>query len=73
MDFNRVFRHGAEGIHVCGERFNVHFDFFGRFFCVLNRIGRDHRDGVADLEDFLIAEDGAIPAVAFVVREGNQT
>ena len=39
---------------------------------ILGAVGADDGDGVAVLEDLLVAQDGTIPAVTLVGREGDQ-
>ncbi len=54
--------------HIGGQNFKIDLDCGSGSFGMLLGVGRDYCDGIAELEDLFIAEDGSVPAVALVVE-----
>ena len=67
VDLNGVGGHGVEGVHVGGQLLDVDLDGVGRGTRVRLGVGRNDSDGVAELENLVGAEDGALKAVGLVV------
>src|SRR5208283_498412 len=72
MDLYGVIGPGRRSTHVGRKLFEFDHDFFGRRPGVLNRVGAHYGDCVAELEHLRVAEDGTVPAVALVRREGDE-
>ena len=72
MDLDGVVGHGRGRAHVGGQRLQLHLDLRRGGLGLLDGVGADDGDGVAVLEDLGVAQDGPIPAVALVRREGDQ-
>ena len=72
MDFHGVGRERREAGHVGRQHFEVDLDLLGRGAGMLLGVGGDDGNGVAELEDLLLAQDRAIPAVTLVGREGDE-
>ena len=68
VNFQGVVGHGRRGVHVRRQFFEFDLDLFGRGLGLSLGVGADDGQGVAVLEDFLIAEDGPVPAVAAVAN-----
>src|SRR5208337_538375 len=72
MDLDGVIGHSGRRAHVGWKLFELNHDLFGRGPGVLHRVGADNGDGVAELEHLSVAQDGTVPAVALVRREGDE-
>ena len=68
MDFDGVVGDGVHGVHVGGQLLNIHHHRVGGGPCVGLGVGGHNGDGVAELEDLLIAQHRTVPAVALVVQ-----
>ena len=68
VDFDGV---GAS-VQVFGQQLEIEFDLVGGGAGVRFGVGAHDGEGVAVLEDFGIVQDGTIPAVTLVGREGDE-
>ena len=72
MDFDGVGSHRVRGVQVFGQQLEIEFDLVGGGAGVRFGVGAHDGEGVAVLEDFGIVQDGTIPAVTLVGREGDE-
>ncbi len=72
MDLHGVLGHGRRRAHVGGQHFQLDLHLGRGGAGVLLGVRADDGDGVAVLEDLGVAQDGAVPAVAFVGGEGDE-
>jgi len=72
VDFDGVGSHRVRGVQVFGQQLEIEFDLVGGGAGVRFGVGAHDGEGVAVLEDFGIVQDGTIPAVTLVGREGDE-
>ncbi len=69
VNLNSVGFHGSGSAHVSREHLQLNLDLLHSSLGVCFRVRTDDGNGVAELEDLFITQDGPVPAIALVARE----
>ena len=68
MDLDCVLSNGIHGVHICGQQLDVDLDGISSGTGVGLGVSGDDGNGIAELEDLLVTQDGTVPAVTLVVQ-----
>ena len=72
VNLDRIIRHGFRRVHIRGQLFQFNPDLFCRGERLRFGIRADDSDRVSILKYFLVAQDGAVPAVTPIGFPGYQ-